>query len=405
MHLGRKHVSFFSSVFFLGVALGVFAAGLLSNRHGRRPCLLAGIWAQLISGLLLSLHLSYPWMCLLRLVYGCGFGSTLTMASLTVTECLPMKYRGKTLLVIFTLNSVGKLLGVGLAFKFLSQSSKHWSRYMLYGTLPSLVALVMSWLFVKESFRYLFLAGRQEKALAIIDGIARDNGGNPLSEEEKGQLLEWSQQVFEDSSENRGCKALLREKWKVFFFSMGWFCVAFVAFGEMFIVPFMVSASHHGLQKYFWMHLGEIPSLLLTYPLIDREGFGRKKTLVLLFLASAGCCLLVVAALNSFTLFLAKLVIKATFQVINPFTAESYSTRIRSVAYAINSLTGRIGSALMPFIIYPLYDHHPNAPFLVLSLCSTLGAFSISQIKSDTLKKPLDEKESSGDSPTLEELR
>ena len=168
--------------------------------------------------------------------------------------------------------------------------------------------------------------------------------------------------------------------------------MATVAFGEMFIVPFMLSMGEKGLKQYFWMNLGEIPSLLLTYPLIDRDGFGRRKSLILFFLASSGVCLWVVFSISAFSLFIAKLIIKATFQMINPFSAESYGTRVRSVAYSINSLTGRIGATLMPFLIYPLFDWNSDSPFVFLSVCSLLGALSIYQVAGDTLKKPLDEK-------------
>ena len=76
--------------------------------------------------------------------------------------------------------------------------------------------------------------------------------------------------------------------------------------------------------------------------------------------------------------------------MIYPFSSESYPTKTRSVAFALNSATGRIGSTIMPFILYPLYLSNTNAPFLLLAIGSVLGALSIWGVKQDTLRKALD---------------
>lgn len=108
----------------MGVGIGAILSGLQSNSQGRRPSLLMGIFTQIISGLLLSLRVNFGWLCFLRLLYGCGFGSTLAVSTILATECLPMKYRGKALLIISACNSFGKMLGVCLAFIFLQGETK-----------------------------------------------------------------------------------------------------------------------------------------------------------------------------------------------------------------------------------------------------------------------------------------
>jgi MFS family permease len=127
MGLSQNDVSIFTSVFYLGVAIGAILSGILSNIHGRKPALILGITIQIISGLFLALKLSFVWMCMFRTLYGIGFGSTLAVATIIATECLPMKYRGKGLLIINAWNSCGKVLGVALAFIFLENQEKKWS--------------------------------------------------------------------------------------------------------------------------------------------------------------------------------------------------------------------------------------------------------------------------------------
>jgi hypothetical protein len=81
---------------------------------------------------------------------------------------------------------------------------------------------------------------------------------------------------------------------------------------------------------------------------------------------------------------------KAIFQMLYPFSSESYPTSARSIGFAVNSFFGRIGSTLMPFIVYPLYNYHPKSPFLILALLCFFGAVAIKCIKYDTMLKPLD---------------
>lgn len=76
--------------------------------------------------------------------------------------------------------------------------------------------------------------------------------------------------------------------------------------------------------------------------------------------------------------------------MLYPFSSESYPTKTRSVAFALNSAMGRVGSTIMPFVLYPLFESNPNGPFLLLSVCSLMGALSIWGVKRDTMRKALD---------------
>jgi MFS family permease len=107
------------------VGLGALISGIQSNHHGRRFALLLGTIIQFISAVFLAVNASYTWLCVCRLLYGIGFGSTLAVATVIITELMPMTIRGKSLLVINFINSVGKLGGVGLAFIFIEGEHKY----------------------------------------------------------------------------------------------------------------------------------------------------------------------------------------------------------------------------------------------------------------------------------------
>ena len=136
-------------MFYFGVGIGAILSGLHSNAQGRKPALLIGILLQIISGVLLSMKSGFGWLCLWRLLYGCGFGATLAVATIIATECLPLQYRGKALVIINGCNALGKLAGVGLGFALLQGSPKKWQGYMLTSTLPCLLAFVLCYTFIK----------------------------------------------------------------------------------------------------------------------------------------------------------------------------------------------------------------------------------------------------------------
>jgi len=77
--------------------------------------------------------------------------------------------------------------------------------------------------------------------------------------------------------------------------------------------------------------------------------------------------------------------------MLYPFTAESYTTPIRSIAFSLNSAIGRIGATIMPFVIYPAFESYENSPFLILAVFSLVGLFAISATFTDTYNRALDD--------------
>lgn len=112
-----------------------------------------------------------------------------------------------------------------------------------------------------------------------------------------------------------------------------------------------------------------------------------------------GCFFLslyVIKYIDSVSLFFTKMFMKAVFQMIYPFTSESYPTSIRSIGFSVNSAIGRFGSTIMPFIIYPIYNAYPDSPFLIFAFVSLIGGLCIWGIQNDTYLRPLDQMHSKG---------
>ena len=125
------------------------------------------------------------------------------------------------------------------------------------------------------------------------------------------------------------------------------------------------------------MTLGEIPSIFLTYNLIERQSYGRKNSIIIFFLFNGLFCIAATFYLNEIILFLTKMFIKATSQMIYPFTSESFSTQLRSMGFAFCSITGRIGPTVMPYVLTPFMQNKSVASFYILAVVSFLGMMCI----------------------------
>lgn len=86
----------------------------------------------------------------------------MAVATVIITELMPIKLRGKTLLIVNFINSIGKLVGVAVAFMFIDGKEKYISQYMLSSAVLSLISVFLVCFNVKESFRYLLLKKNYE---------------------------------------------------------------------------------------------------------------------------------------------------------------------------------------------------------------------------------------------------
>lgn len=73
---------------------------------------------------------------------------------------------------------------------------------------------------------------------------------------------------------------------------------------------------------------------------------------------------------------ISRLAMKSIFQILYPFTTESYSTPLRSSGLAFCAGVGRFGSIIMPIIVYHLYKIDPYLVFVAFMIASSIGVYS-----------------------------
>ena len=137
--------------------------------------------------------------------------------------------------------------------------------------------------------------------------------------------------------------------------------------------------------------LGEIPAIFIGLYLIDKEKYGRKNTLTIFFaisaLANIGCFF------NIFFVFfsiLARFCFRVSSSMIYAYTTEVYSTYFRTIGIGWASGMGRVGTCLMPYIIFPLFYTYTFLPYLLFTVYMVLCAFCGYKLPYDTSGKVLD---------------
>lgn len=82
---------------------------------------------------------------------------------------------------------------------------------------------------------------------------------------------------------------------------------------------------------------------------------------------------------------------KLCFQMLYPLTTESFGTLVRTTGFGFCSALGRLGSVIMPYMIFPILHHMgSDSVFSVFAVVSFLGAIGAYQVPSDTVGKNLD---------------
>lgn len=140
--------------------------------------------------------------------------------------------------------------------------------------------------------------------------------------------------------------------------------------------------------------LGELPSMVVFYFLIEIPSFGRKNSLFLV------CLLLAVSNLMcyyqilfDFSLGLARFCFRGVSIMVYVYTTEEYKTSYRAIGIAYATCLGRVGTIIMPYIVFPLLYFNPlnpYLPFMAFALFSIICAFCAFTLPQDKTGLNLD---------------
>ncbi|KAJ0965541.1 hypothetical protein J5N97_026679 [Dioscorea zingiberensis] len=402
--LSSNEESMITSVVFVGMLLGAYAWGIVSDNYGRRMGFLYTAVVMSGAGLLSSFSPNYISLIIIRFFVGVGLGGGPVLASWFL-EFVPAPSRGTWMIVFQCFWTVGTIAEASIAWVVMPKLGWRW--LLAFSSVPSFF-LLLFYSFVPESPRYLCMRGKTTDAMHILVKMAEMNkktlpSGVLVSDKKMGLdedsgpsenthliTLGRTDTSIDDNMDSKfgGISALCRLLspklitstlllWIVFFGN------AFAYYGIVLLtsklsdtnrrctakeMQSMHSENDSLYQDVFITSFAEFPGLLISAVAVD--WLGRKLSMSSMLFAS--CIFLVplffyqVEQLTTTLLFGARMFISASFAVVYVYAPEIYPTSVRTTGVGIASSVGRIGGIICPLVAVALVQSCHQTIALIL---------------------------------------
>ncbi len=177
-HLSSRQAGFLSSALFLGMLVGAAAAGLISDRLGRKFPLAVCLLVFAAFSLLAAFSWNYSSLVTARVCQGVGLGAEIAVVLPYIAEFVPSRHRAP----LVTAATAAWLIGVPVAALVGTAvvPSLTWRAMFVIGALPVVVGVVMM-AKLPESVRYLVRTGKHEAAREIVGRLAVPSADAPIS--------------------------------------------------------------------------------------------------------------------------------------------------------------------------------------------------------------------------------
>ncbi|KAM6475139.1 solute carrier family 22 member 4 isoform 2-T2 [Liasis olivaceus] len=336
-----------TSLFFVGVLLGSFISGQLSDKFGRKAILFATMGVQTGFSFLQIFSTSWEMFTVLFLIVGMGQISNYVVAFILGTEIL-----GKSVRIIFSTLGVCIFFAIGyMLLPLFAYFIREWRMLLLALTVPG-VCCVPLWWFIPESPRWLISQGRIGEAEAIIRKAAETNKIpapavllDPVEVEDL--KAKQHQGVFLDLFRSRNIAIMTIMSLLLWMFtSIGYFGLS------------LSTPNLHG-NAYFNCFLSaviEVPAYVIAWLLL--RILPRRYTISGTLFLGGGVILLIqlvptdLHILSIVLVMLGKFGITSAFSMLYVYTAELYPTIVRNMAVGAASMSSRVGSIIAPYFVF-----------------------------------------------------
>ncbi|AQK65298.1 Organic cation/carnitine transporter 7 [Zea mays] len=409
--------SMITSVVFVGMLIGAYSWGVVSDNYGRRRGFLFTAIMTSGAGFFSAFAPNYLSLISLRFLVGIGLGGGPVLGSWFL-EFVPAPTRGTWMVVFSAFWTVGTILEASLAWTIMPKFGWRW--LLALSAVPSFL-LLLFYAITPESPRFLCMKGRTTEAVDILEKMARLNNvqlpsGRLVSDKnieldevsgssESTTLLagaEESDNLNEDQgSDFGGIKSvgkLLAPKLirATLLLWMAFFGNAFAYYGIVLLTSELsngnricakedvesVHSTNASLYKnVFISSFAEIPGSFLSAMIVDR--FGRKRSMASMLFTSCVFLLPLVFSrtdiLTRISLFGARLCISASFTIVYIYAPEIYPTAVRTTGIGIASSVGRIGGILCPLVAVALvHSCQQTTAILLFELVIFLSGLAVS---------------------------
>ncbi|XP_077403549.1 organic cation/carnitine transporter 2-like isoform X2 [Vanacampus margaritifer] len=360
-----------ATIFFLGILVGSFISGVISDRFGRKPVLFASLTVQIVFMLLQMAAPSWEVFCLLLFCNGLGYIANYMSCYVLGTEILTGNAR-------VAYSSTGVCLGFAFGYMTLPLLAfflRSWKMLLLALALPGFFFLPLWWI-IPESPMWLLSQGRVTEAEAIVRKAAKMNrvvaperifGDSELHANEERPVERYT--VLDLMRKRSIAMTTVLLCWV-------WFALSICYYG------LSLNTSQLHADPYISCFLSavmEVPAYM-SCSLVIRY-LPRRLAVVAIFL-------IVALALFSIQLvppsilglavaleMLGKFAATAGTSLLFAFTAELYPTGLRNSASGICLMVSRTGSCIAPFLIQ-MNVYFKYLPYITLGTLAMLSVLA-----------------------------
>ncbi|KAM8835970.1 organic cation/carnitine transporter 2-like [Synchiropus picturatus] len=359
-----------NTLFFLGVLVGSFFSGQVSDRFGRKPVLFATVALQTICTFLKIFSVSWAMFTVLLFINGLGQMSNYVSALVLGSEILTGNVR-----ILYS--SLGTCFGFALGYILLplvAYFMRSWKSLLIALTIPGLFLFPLWW-FIPESPRFLLSQGKVEEAEAVVRKAARWN--NVIA----------PGVIFTDYTVSQTKEAQLQEQFRV----VDLFRHRAFRLTSILLIPgaFTLIATYYGLcfntaNLHADPYISCLISAVVEIPAYVTAWLGMLYLPRRLSMFGS----LVLGALPLFFIQLVpeewpavaitlemvgKLFITAGSCLLFAYSAELYPTCLRNTATGACNSVARLGSCISPFL-FELRHVNKFLPYIILGTLSMVSA-------------------------------
>jgi MFS transporter, putative metabolite:H+ symporter len=356
--LSTQEMGWIGSVNSIGMAVGAFLFGILSDKIGRKSVFIITLLLFSIGSGLTALTTTFAMFLVLRFLIGMGLGGELPVASTLVSESVEAHERGKIVVLLESFWAGGWLIAALISYFVIPKYG--WEVAMVLSAVPSLYALYLRWN-LPDSPRFQKVAKRP----SVIENIKSVWSG----EYRKATIMLW----------------------------ILWFCVVFSYYGMFLWLPSVMVLKGFSLIKSFQyvliMTLAQLPGYFTAAWFIER--LGRKFVLVT-YLIGTACSAYVFGIADSLTALIVAGMLLSFFNLgawgaLYAYTPEQYPTTIRGTGAGMAAAFGRIGGILGPLLVGYLVASQASLSLIFTIFCGSIliGALAVVILGQETKQREL----------------